>query len=49
MMANYNVDDPDLRGFWYDCIIKGKRNTRTIKELTATVFIGYELRNDQLL
>lgn len=43
VMANYNVDDPDLRGFWYDCIIKGKRNTRTIKELTATVFIGPDL------
>ncbi|XP_062593706.1 E3 ubiquitin-protein ligase UHRF1-like [Saccostrea cucullata] len=43
VMANYNVDDPDLRGFWYDCIITGKRDTRTIKELTATVFIGPDL------
>ncbi|XP_056018667.1 E3 ubiquitin-protein ligase UHRF1-like isoform X2 [Ostrea edulis] len=43
VMANYNVDDPELRGFWYDCIITGKRDTRTIKELTATVFIGPDL------
>lgn len=40
VMANFNVDDPDQRGFWYDCVITSKRDTRTIKELTATVFIG---------
>ncbi|KAJ8306437.1 hypothetical protein KUTeg_016982 [Tegillarca granosa] len=40
VMANYNVDDPDQRGFWYDCVITSKRDTRTIKELVATVFIG---------
>lgn len=46
MMVNYNVDDLDLRGFWYDCIIKGKRNIRIIKELIVIVFIGYGVIND---
>ncbi|KAK3103860.1 hypothetical protein FSP39_022483 [Pinctada imbricata] len=43
VMANYNVDEPKQRGFWYDCLITGKRDTRTIKELTATVYIGPDL------
>lgn len=41
VMANFNVDDPEQRGFWYDCIITKKQDTRTIKDLFATVFIGY--------
>lgn len=41
VMANYNYDDPDERGFWYDCVISKKQDTRTIKDLYATVFIGY--------
>ena len=40
VMVNYNVDDADQRGFWYDAIVTGKRDTRSIKEVTATVFIG---------
>ena len=40
VMANYNVDDPEQRGFWYDCIVTKKQDTRTIKDLFATVFIG---------
>lgn len=40
IMANYNYEEPERRGFWYDCYITGKRDTRTIKELTATVYIG---------
>ncbi|KAL5021077.1 hypothetical protein ScPMuIL_000232 [Solemya velum] len=43
VMANYNYDDPDERGFWYDCVISKKQDTRTIKDLYATVFIGPEL------
>ncbi|CAE1277588.1 UHRF1 [Acanthosepion pharaonis] len=52
VMANYNYDTPEERGYWYDCIITGKRDTRTIKELYATVFIGSDLtplENCQLL
>ena len=40
IMANYNVETPDTRGFWYDCCITDKKDTRTSKELTATVYIG---------
>ncbi|XP_063399253.1 E3 ubiquitin-protein ligase UHRF1-like [Mytilus trossulus] len=43
VMANFNVDDPEQRGFWYDCIITKKQDTRTIKDLFATVFIGPDL------
>jgi len=43
IMVNYNYDEPDTRGYWYDAIVTGKRNTRTIKEVTATVYIGKDL------
>ncbi|XP_025095806.1 E3 ubiquitin-protein ligase UHRF1-like isoform X2 [Pomacea canaliculata] len=43
IMANYNYDDPNVRGFWYDCLISRKRNTRTTKELYATLYIGSDL------
>lgn len=40
VMANYNIEDPEERGFWYDCVITGKTDTRTQKKLTATVYFG---------
>ena len=40
VMVNYNYDEPTERGYWYDAIITDKRDTRTIKELDATVYIG---------
>ncbi|GAB1600400.1 E3 ubiquitin-protein ligase UHRF1-like [Argonauta hians] len=43
VMANYNFDSPETRGYWYDCIITSKRDTRTIKELYGTTFIGGDL------
>uniref|UniRef100_A0A0B7A0A8 RING-type E3 ubiquitin transferase n=1 Tax=Arion vulgaris TaxID=1028688 RepID=A0A0B7A0A8_9EUPU len=43
IMANYNYEEQDSRGFWYDCVVTGKKDTRTIKDLTATVYIGTEL------
>ena len=46
VMANYNMEDPDTRGFWYDCVITGKQDTRTVKTLTATVYFGYEFLLD---
>ena len=41
IMANYNYDDPQSRGFWYDCLVSKKKGNRTQKELYATVFLGY--------
>ncbi|KAK7467888.1 hypothetical protein BaRGS_00036893 [Batillaria attramentaria] len=43
IMANYNYDEPNTRGFWYDCLVTKKRDTRTMKELYATVYIGADL------
>ncbi|CAI9727269.1 E3 ubiquitin-protein ligase UHRF1-like [Octopus vulgaris] len=43
VMANYNYDSPEQRGYWYDCIVTSKRDTRTIKELYGTAFIGVDL------
>ena len=40
LMLNYNYDEPTARGYWYDAEVTKKRNTRTIKELIATVYIG---------
>lgn len=40
VMANYNIEEPDERGFWYDCVITDKVDTRTNKKLTATVYFG---------
>jgi len=41
VMLNHNYDDPTARGYWFDAVVTAKRNTRTIKELVATVYIGY--------
>ncbi|KAL4236714.1 ubiquitin-like with PHD and RING finger domains 2 [Mactra antiquata] len=43
VMANYNIEEPDERGFWYDCVITDKIDTRTNKKLTATVYFGPDL------
>ena len=40
IMANFNYDEPECRGFWYDCLITKKKDTRTHKELRATVYLG---------
>lgn len=40
IMANYNYEDPEIRGFWYDCVVTDKRDERTKKELKATVYVG---------
>ncbi|KAK7010488.1 E3 ubiquitin-protein ligase UHRF1 [Biomphalaria glabrata] len=43
IMANYNLEEPEMRGYWYDCIVTGKKDTRTMKELYATVKAGPNL------
>ena len=40
IMANYNCEEPEARGFWYDCKVTDKTDTRTVKHLTATVHVG---------
>ena len=40
VMVNYNYDEPDARGYWYDAIVTNKQSTRTIKTVECTVFIG---------
>ena len=40
VLVNYNYDEPNGRGYWYDAVVSGKHVTRTVKRLTATVFIG---------
>jgi len=43
IMANYNYEDNDSRGFWYDCKVTDKKDSRTSKELISTVYIGADL------
>nr|6VEE_A Chain A, E3 ubiquitin-protein ligase UHRF1 [Mus musculus] len=45
VMANYNVDYPRKRGFWYDVEICRKRQTRTARELYGNI----RLLNDSQL
>ncbi|XP_054716730.1 E3 ubiquitin-protein ligase UHRF1-like [Uloborus diversus] len=40
VMVNYNVEEPKERGFWYDCTVTGKRDTRTRKELLGSIAMG---------
>ncbi|XP_031204544.1 E3 ubiquitin-protein ligase UHRF1 isoform X5 [Mastomys coucha] len=39
VMANYNVDYPRKRGFWYDVEICRKRQTRTARELYGNIML----------
>ena len=41
VMVNYNYDEPRCRGYWYDATVTAKHVTRTAKQLTVTVYIGY--------
>jgi len=40
VLVNYNYDEPHCRGYWYDAVVTGKQVSRTVKRLTATVYIG---------
>ncbi|XP_002740994.1 E3 ubiquitin-protein ligase UHRF1-like [Saccoglossus kowalevskii] len=40
VMANYNPDVPQERGYWYDVIITNKRDTRNNKDIFGTVCLG---------
>lgn len=47
VFVNYNYDEPTSRGYWYDAIVTSKKNTRTVHDLYATVYIGY-LNNSRM-
>ncbi|CAO2641115.1 E3 ubiquitin-protein ligase UHRF1 [Lemmus lemmus] len=51
VMANYNVDYPRKRGFWYDVEICRKRQTRTARELYGNVMLlnDSQLNNCRLM
>ncbi|XP_076819888.1 E3 ubiquitin-protein ligase UHRF1-like [Clavelina lepadiformis] len=40
LMVNYNLDCPNQRGFWYDCIVLNKKSRRTVRELTVELILG---------
>jgi len=40
VLVNYNYDEPRTRGYWYDAVVTRKHVTRTVRQLTVTVFIG---------
>ncbi|XP_071486486.1 E3 ubiquitin-protein ligase UHRF1-like [Diadema antillarum] len=40
VMVNYNCDEPKQRGYWYDMVVKDKKQTRTYKELIGDILLG---------
>lgn len=40
IMANYNLEEPLERGYWFDCKVTQVINTGTEKKVVATVFVG---------
>nr|AWN02133.1 ubiquitin-like protein [Portunus sp. CY-2018] len=40
IMANYNLEEPQERGHWFDCKVTRVVDTGTQKRVVATVFIG---------
>ncbi|XP_076371626.1 E3 ubiquitin-protein ligase UHRF1-like isoform X2 [Tachypleus tridentatus] len=39
-MVNYCIEEPDERGYWYDCLITKVKNARTVKQLYGTIYVG---------
>ncbi|KAG8253591.1 ubiquitin-like with PHD and RING finger domains 2 [Homalodisca vitripennis] len=50
VLANYNIEDPTKRGYWYDCVVSKVKSGQR-KSLTAEVFIGpsTSLKNCKIL
>ncbi|XP_030852333.1 E3 ubiquitin-protein ligase UHRF1 isoform X2 [Strongylocentrotus purpuratus] len=40
VMVNYNCDEPKQRGYWYDMVVKNKKETRSYKELAGDILLG---------
>nr|XP_039255281.1 E3 ubiquitin-protein ligase UHRF1-like [Styela clava] len=40
VMANYNIDNPKERGFWYDCIVIEKKERRKYKNLKVQILLA---------
>ncbi|ESN98511.1 hypothetical protein HELRODRAFT_113832 [Helobdella robusta] len=43
VMVNYNYDEPADRGYWYDAVITEIKNTKSSKDVYATIYIGKDL------
>ncbi|ESO04458.1 hypothetical protein HELRODRAFT_79229 [Helobdella robusta] len=43
VMVNYNYDEPASRGYWYDAVITKIKDTKSSKDVYATVYIGKDL------
>ncbi|XP_076055411.1 E3 ubiquitin-protein ligase UHRF1-like [Oratosquilla oratoria] len=41
-LVNYNLENPEERGFWYDCEVKKVPNSKEKKKLVVTIFVGAE-------
>lgn len=41
VMINYNIEEPNERGFWYDCEVTGKKQNRTKSFLVGTITLGF--------
>lgn len=41
VMINYNIEEPNERGFWYDCEVTGKKQNRTKSFLVGTITMGF--------
>ncbi|XP_037089787.1 E3 ubiquitin-protein ligase UHRF1-like [Pollicipes pollicipes] len=40
VLVNYNVDEPDERGFWFDALVTGREARGRRRRLTVTVYLG---------
>ncbi|GFG31103.1 hypothetical protein Cfor_04602 [Coptotermes formosanus] len=38
VMANYNIENPKARGYWYDVFITAMKKTRTTKEIIGNIY-----------
>ena len=43
IMVNYNIDQPEERGFWYDAVVTGWRCTSSLKSLVVTIKAAKEV------
>ena len=40
VMANYNIDEPQERGYWFDVCVTSVSCNRLQREITGTIFVG---------
>lgn len=44
VMANYNIENPKSRGYWYDVCITEINKTRTSKEIVGCIYVGKDAK-----